>query len=46
MENSAQSVFCGETSVIWTRWFACSIAPCKHFRALPTRTRPNLFGGD
>jgi hypothetical protein len=46
MHNSAHSVFCGEASVIWTRWFARSIAPRKHFRVLPTRTRPSLFGGD
>jgi len=46
MHNSTQSVFCGEASVIWTRWFARSIAPRKHFRVLPTRTRPSLFGGD
>jgi hypothetical protein len=46
MNNSVLRVFCGEDSAIWTRWFARSIAPRKHFRVLPTRTRPNLFGGD
>jgi len=46
MNNSGQSVSLGDTSLIWTRWFARSIAPRKHFRVLPTRTRPSLFGGD
>jgi hypothetical protein len=36
----------GDVSLKWTRWFARSIAPRKYFRVLPTRTRPNLFGGD
>ena len=44
MNNSAQPVFCGDATVIWTRWFARSIAPRKHFRVLPTSTRPSLFG--
>lgn len=44
MNNSVQSVFCGEASVILTRWFARSIAPRKHFCVLPTLTRPSLFG--
>ena len=44
MNNLAQSMFGGEDSVTWTRWFASSIAPRKHFRVLPTQTRPSLFG--
>jgi hypothetical protein len=46
MNNLAQSEFFGGVSVLWTRSFARAIAPRKHFRVLPTRTRPNLFGGD
>lgn len=30
----------------WTRAFARAIAPRKHLRVLPTRTRPSLFGSD
>ena len=44
MNNSAISMFGGEESVIWTRWFASLIAPRKHLRVLPTQTRPSLFG--
>jgi hypothetical protein len=44
MNNRAQLVSVGDASLIWTRWIARSIAPRKHFRVLPTRTRPSLFG--
>jgi hypothetical protein len=30
----------------WSRSFARAIAPRKHLRVLPTRTRPSLFGSD
>jgi hypothetical protein len=50
MNNPAQAVSLDaapvQTPRVWTRWFARSIAPRKHFRVLPTRTRPSLFGGD
>jgi hypothetical protein len=56
MNISAQSLSLGDASPfrvagagirgVWTRWFARAIAPRKHFRVLPTRTRPSLFGGD
>jgi hypothetical protein len=36
----------GSAARVWTLRFARSIAPRKHFRVLPTRTRPSLFGGD
>jgi hypothetical protein len=44
MNNPAQRAYFGDSSSLWTRWYALSIAPRKHLRALPTRTRPNLFG--
>jgi len=30
----------------WSQTFARAIAPRKHLRVLPTRTRPSLFGSD
>ncbi len=30
----------------WSQAFARAIAPRKHLRVLPTRTRPSLFGSD
>jgi hypothetical protein len=30
----------------WSGWRARCICQRKHLRVLPTRTRPNLFGGD
>lgn len=30
----------------WNRAFVRAIAPRKHLRVLPTRTRPSLFGSD
>jgi hypothetical protein len=30
----------------WSQSRAHIICPRKHLRALPTRTRPSLFGGD
>jgi hypothetical protein len=30
----------------WSRSFVRSIAPRRHLRVLPTRTRPSLFGSD
>jgi hypothetical protein len=30
----------------WTSAFVRSIAPRRHLRVLPTRTRPSLFGSD
>jgi hypothetical protein len=30
----------------WNRGFVRQLAPRKHLRVLPTRTRPSLFGGD
>jgi hypothetical protein len=46
MNNSAQRVSLGDTTLLWTPRLARSLAPRKHLRILPTRTRPNLFGGD
>jgi len=46
MHNPSHSASFGELSGISTRWFARLAAPRKHYRVLPTRTRPNLFGGD
>jgi hypothetical protein len=46
MNNPGHSVLMGDTSLVWTRWFARAIAPRKHLRVLPTQTRPSLFGGD
>jgi hypothetical protein len=46
MNNSGQSVLLDDKSLVWTRRFARAIAPRKHFRVLPTQTRPSLFGGD
>jgi hypothetical protein len=30
----------------WSRSFVRSLAPRRHLRVLPTRTRPSLFGSD
>jgi len=46
LNNSKPELSIGKVSLESTRWFARSIAPRKHFCVLPTRTRPNLFGGD
>jgi hypothetical protein len=46
MNNSGHSVLLGSKSLIWTRWFVRASAPRKHFRVVPTQTRPSLFGGD
>ena len=44
MAYRPEFAFFGSSPVVWTRAFARAIAPRKHLRVLPTRTRPNLFG--
>lgn len=34
----------GASDAVWVRSRTRAIAPRKHLRVLPTRTRPNLFG--
>jgi hypothetical protein len=42
--SPAQSAAFGDAFPVWTRRFARLFAGRKHFRVLPTRTRPSLFG--
>lgn len=47
MSRPEQPIWFGVPSLKgWSRSFARVIAPRKHLRVLPTRTRPSLFGGD
>jgi len=46
MRALATNSHCDSSLKRWNRAFARTIAPRKHLRVLPTRTRPSLFGSD
>ena len=46
MRASATNTHHDSSCKRWNRAFARAIAPRKHLRVLPTRTRPSLFGSD
>jgi len=46
VNKSAHSGCRRSSRSFWSRAFARAIAPRKHLRVLPTRTRPSLFGSD